>query len=140
MLRKMRHDRDRLFAVAQQCPVSGRLPTLGTRMMRQFHRCAAGLVACIALSSCANVDQVEFDREVHGLVHDGMPAFEVVPRLQNAGFVCSPDGANPPSFDCVRIRSRLITSCLERVMFVDTIANHGAVTDVKVSAIACAGM
>ena len=82
----------------------------------------------------------QIDREARGLVHDGMPAFEVVPRLQNAGFVCSPDGANPPSFDCVRIRNRLVASCVERVTFVDTVVNHGAVSDVRVAAIACAGL
>jgi hypothetical protein len=109
-------------------------------MNSRFCRAAAALVACVVLCSCASVDQVEFDREARGLVHDGMPAFEAVPRLQNAGFVCSPDGANPPSFDCVRIRDRVIASCVERVTFVDTVANHGLVADVKVAAIACAGM
>jgi len=109
-------------------------------MNPRFHRGAAAIVACVMLSSCANVDQVEFDREARGLVHDGMPAFEVVPRLQNAGFVCSPDGATPHSFDCVRIRNRLVASCVERVTFVDTVENHGAVADVTVAAIACAGL
>jgi hypothetical protein len=55
-------------------------------------RGATALAACAVLSSGANVDQVEFDREARALVQDGMPAFEVVPRLQNAGFVCSPAG------------------------------------------------
>ncbi len=109
-------------------------------MKSLLRRHAAVLAACVVLSSCANVDQVEFDREAHGLVHDGMPAYEVVPRLQNAGFVCTPDGASPPSFDCVRIRNRLIATCVERVTFVDTIQNHGAVANVKVAAIACAGL
>ncbi len=109
-------------------------------MMRGLGRGAAILGACVALASCAGVDQIEFDREARGLVHDGMPAFDAVPRLQRAGFVCSPDGANPPSFDCARIRDRLVASCVERVTFVDTIENHGAIADVKVAAIACAGM
>jgi len=109
-------------------------------MNHRFLRRVATVVAFVAVSSCANVDQVEFNREASGLVHDGMPAFEAVPRLQNAGFVCTPDGANPPSFDCVRNRNRIVTSCLERVTFVDTIENHGAIADVKIAAIACAGL
>jgi len=109
-------------------------------MNRPLRRGAASVVACVALSSCANVDQVEFEREASGLVHDGMPAFEAVTHLQNAGFVCTPDGANPPSFDCVRNRNRFVTSCLERVTFVDTIENHGAIAGVKIAAIACAGL
>jgi len=109
-------------------------------MNHRFCPGVAAVVALVALSSCATVDQVEFDREARGLVHDGMPAFEAVPRLQGAGFVCTPDGANPPSFDCVRNRNRLVTSCLERVTFVDTIENHGAIADVKIAAIACTGL
>ena len=51
-------------------------------MNPRFRRGSTAIVVCVVLSSCANVDQVEFDREARGLVHDGMPTFEVVPRLQ----------------------------------------------------------
>ncbi len=108
-------------------------------MKQPSFRAAAAVAACAILSACASVDQVAFDHEARALVRDGMPASEAVPRLQDAGFVCSPDGAKPPAFDCVRIRNRLVTSCLERVTFVDTVDNHGAVADVRVAAIACAG-
>ena len=108
-------------------------------MKPRLYRAAAVLAACSNLCSCASVDQVEFDREAHGLVHEGMPALEAVPSLENAGFVCSADGSNPPTFDCVRIRDRLIASCVERVTFVEPVENHGAVADVKIASIACAG-
>jgi len=108
-------------------------------MKPRLYRASAFLVACSNLCSCASVDQVEFDREARGLVHERMPALEAVPRLENAGFVCSTDGSNPSSIDCVRIRNRLIASCVERVTFVEPVDNHGAVADVKIAAIACAG-
>ena len=95
--------------------------------------------SCCLLTSCASVDQLEFDREARALVHDGMPASVAVPNLQRAGFVCSPDGAEPPTFDCVRIKVRFVGSCVERVTFVDTVKNGGAIADAKVAAIACAG-
>jgi hypothetical protein len=70
----------------------GRRPALRAGMEPWVSRGATALATCAVLSSGANVDQVEFDREARALVQDGMPAFEVVPRLQNAGFVCSPAG------------------------------------------------
>ncbi len=109
-------------------------------MKRGFERAPVILIASVVLSSCANIDQLEFDHEARGLVHDGMPASAAVPRLRQAGFVCQKDGSDSGSFDCARIRDRLIVSCLERVTFSDTTDHPTTIAAVKAAAIACAGM
>jgi hypothetical protein len=98
-------------------------------------------IVCSLLASCANIDQGEFEREVRGQIHEGMPVFEAVPNLQRAGFTCSPDGANPPAFDCTRTRQPFAPyACLERVTFVDTLQDHGAIAELKLGKITCAGL
>jgi|SRR5450432_1976726 hypothetical protein len=102
---------------------------------------ACTVIACTLIASCASVDQGGFEREVRSLIQEGMPAFEAIPNLQRAGFQCSPNGANPPTFTCGRMRQPFAPyTCLEKVSFVDTLENHGAIAALKLEPIACAGL
>jgi hypothetical protein len=98
-------------------------------------------VCALVAPGCASIDQNDFEQEINGLVHDGMPAFEAVPQLQKAGFQCSPDGNNPPAFTCTRLRQPFaLYTCVQRVTFVDTLEHHGEIRDLTLHPIACAGL
>lgn len=98
-------------------------------------------VCALIAPGCASIDQNDFEHEVRGLVHDGMPALEVVPQLQKVGFQCSPNGDNPPAFTCTRLRQPFtLYTCVQRVTFVDTLERHGEIRALTLHPIACAGL
>lgn len=100
--------------------------------------CGVALFVFFA-GGCATPDQSHFESDVRAAIHDGMPVEDAVAALGRLNLHCNASGGQTARYDCSRIESHLLFSCVPRVTFAAD-ASDRLMKNAEIPKIACAGM